>query len=215
MKGSALRIKDPARVLGLAAAGATVAISMVIAWAGSRSDGDVAPPPWLSRSLLLAVLLCTPAVSGFIGAWRRDRALLVGAAVGTLIWIPLSFAAIPFAIPAILFLGAAFGSASRSRWQTWLIALAIAALGAAAMVGLVMTSEQRCWVAYPGAAGLIYKDASEAETQQPKGGPGQPIANGCDDGVVTLRGVGLAAVLAIGAVALAVAAPRPRSPSLA
>jgi hypothetical protein len=54
---------------------------------------------------------------------------------------------------------------------------------------------------------------SQTETTQMMGGAGQPVGGGCDGGALTVRGVGLAAVLAIGAIALAFGAPKPRQPA--
>jgi hypothetical protein len=85
---------------------------------------------------------------------------------------------------------------------------AVVGLMTGAYVGLLANTETRCWLGFDTPTGLVYRDATEAETQLPIGGPGGPVAAGCDGGALTVRGAGLAAALAIGAVALAVVAPR-------
>jgi hypothetical protein len=111
-----------------------------------------------------------------------------------------------------LFVLAAVGGTRPARRATWIVAVAIAGLSLGAFVGLLANTEAQCWVAYRADGGYVYREVPEVETQQQMGLPGQPVAGGCDGGTLTVRGVGLAAVLAIGSIALAFGAPKPRRP---
>lgn len=200
---------DRAWVFGIAASGGVVVITLVISASAARSGGDIGPPSASLRSVVVGLLLVLPGIVGLIGALRRDRALLVGAALGCLVVVPLSYAALPYPIPAAMFLFAATDPSCSARRWTWLIGAAIVALALGSFAGLLANTEERCWVAFERTNGLVYQDVVEAETHE-LGGPGGPIAAGCDGGALTARGVALAGALWIGAVGLAIAAPRPR-----
>ena len=201
---------DRVRVFGLAASGSVVAISFAILITAARSGGDLSPPSETLRSLAVGLLLVLPAIVGFIGTLRRDRALLVAAGLGCLIVVPLSYGALPFSIPALMFLFAATDPRCAAGRPAWLVGFAVIALSIGSLVNLLTNTEERCWVAFRGTNALEYRDASEAETHE-FGGPGGPIAAGCDGGALTAGGAGLAVVLGIGAVGLALVASKPRS----
>jgi hypothetical protein len=205
---------DRLRTFGLAAAGGVLAVATIVFVVGSQSGGDIGPPAVVPRGLALGLLVSVPAIIGLLGVVRRDPVLLIAAA-GASLGAGLTLASIvtlPLVIPALLFVLAAVGGTAPARRATWLIAGAIVGLQIGALVGLVANTEAQCWVAYESDTGLVYRQVSEAETQQLMGGAGLPVAGGCDGGALTVRGVGLAAVLVIGSIALAFGAPRPLQP---
>ena len=201
---------DQVRAYGLAACGGVGVVAFVPLLVAARAPAGIGPPETLPRWLVLGMVIAAPAIVGAIGVRRRDRALLIAAAGLCLPLSMLSVATLPLAIPALLFLVAALSAEAALPRSAWLVTVAVVGLGVGSLVGLLDNTETRCWLAFDTPTGLAYRDATEAETEQPIGGPGGPIAAGCDGGALTIRGVGLAAVLAIGAVGLAIAAPRPR-----
>ena len=89
----------------------------------------------------------------------------------------------------------------------------IVSLQAGAVFGLLSTTESRCWLAYSRAGGgYEYRIVPELESSPIMGGPGQPVASGCGGSTVTYAGIGLAAVFAAGAVAIAAATASPGRP---
>jgi hypothetical protein len=191
-----------------------VAVATVVLVVGSRSSGDIGPPETVPRGLVLGLLVSVPAIIGVLGVVRRDPVLLIAAA-GASLAAGLTLASIitlPLVIPALLFVLAAVGGIAPARRATWIVAVAIAGLSFGALVGLLANTETQCWVAYPSDGGYVYRQVPEEETQQQMGGAGQPVGGGCDGGALTVRGVGLAAVLAIGSIALAIGAPKTRQP---
>jgi len=203
---------DRLRTFGLAATGGVLVVATIVLVVGSQSGGDIGPPETAPRGLVLGLLVSVPAVIGFVGVRRRDPVLLIAAA-GASLGAGLTLASIvtlPLVIPALLFVLAAVGGTAPARRATWIVAVAIAGLSLGALVGLVANAETQCWVAYPSDGGYVYRQVPEAETQQVMGGAGMPVAAGCGGGALTVRGVGLAAVLAIGSIALAFGAPKPR-----
>jgi hypothetical protein len=201
---------DRVRTYGVAASGGVAVVASIVLVVASRSHGDFGPPEAVPRGLVLGLLFSVPAVIGLVGVRRRDRALLVSAALASLVPSTLSVATLPLVIPALLYIVAAADRTAATRRPTWLIGAAIVALGVGSLVGLFTNTENRCWVAFAAPNGLVYRDAAEAEVEGEMGGPGQPTAAGCDGGALTVRGAGLAFVLAIGGLALALGAPRPR-----
>ena len=198
----------------MAAAGGVLAVATVVLVVGSQAGGDIAPPAAVPRGLVLSLLVSVPAIIGLLGIVRRDPVLLIaaaGASLGAALTLG-SIITLPLVIPALLFVLAAVGGTAPARRATWIVAVAIAGLSLGAFAGLFANTEAHCWVAYPSDGGYSYRMVSESETSQMMGGPGQPVAGGCDGGALTVRGVGLAAVLAIGSIALAFGAPKPRQP---
>jgi hypothetical protein len=170
----------------------------------------IGPAEPLPRWLVLGLLILVPAIVGALGVRRRDAALLVAAAGACLPVGVLSVATMPILIPALLFLAAASAAQTAVVPRAWLVPVAVVGLMIGAYVGLLANTETRCWLGFDSPAGLVYRDATEAEVERPLGEPGGPVAAGCDSGALTIRGIGLAAVLAAGAVAAAAAAPGPR-----
>jgi hypothetical protein len=182
----------------------------VVLGIAGRDAGDVAPPEATPRGLVLGLLFSVPAMIAAIGVRRRDAVLLAAAGLAALLPAWLSVATLPLVIPAALLLVAS-GSATRpGRRRQWLVALAVVGLQAGAIAGLLGTTEPRCWVAYPAGDGYEYRFVPVSNQGQEMGGPGQPVAGGCDGGALTQRGVALSSVLAVGALAVAFGVPKRR-----
>jgi hypothetical protein len=124
-------------------------------------------------------------------------------------YIAFSGITIGFVVPAIvlLWLGAA------ERWsaeeppasRTALLAgVAVIGLTIAAWISLFALAEDRCWVASQASDGTVTYMVVPA-TNTMTMGPGL-VAGGCDGGTMTVQGIGVSAVLAIGAMAFAAVA---------
>ena len=201
---------DRVRTYGLGGAGGVLVIATVVFAIGSRSGGDPPPPEALPRGLVIGLLLAVPALIAAIGVRRRDAVLFAGAGGASLAPAWLSIATIPLVIPALMLLIAGGSAVRPARARRWLVALALVGLQVGAIFALFGTTEQRCWLGYDSPSGLVYRPATEAKVGGPMGLPGGPVAGGCDGGALTERGVAMAGVLAIGALAVAFGAPRPR-----
>ena len=180
-------------------------LGLLVANQGER----ISPPELVPRGWALALLFLLPAAVGVLGARGRRPSLLVAAAILAWASVLLSYVAIVFAVPGTLFLVAAISTAKGARPPSAsrivgavVLAACVSALGIGAGVALLVTTEGRCWTAYSTPAGLEYRMAPYVET----GGislSGNEIAAGCDSGELSLRGVALAAVLGVGAIAFA------------
>ena len=199
---------DRVRAFGLAAVGGVFVIATVVLGVAGRNSDEIQPPEAVPRGVALGLLFLVPAIVGTVGVRRRSSVVLLGAGIATLAAVPLSVATVALAIPALLFIAAGASAAPPTRGATWLAAAAIVALQIGAIVGLLSTTETRCWVAYQSGGGYVYRTVPTTDAGQTMGGPGQPVAGGCG-GELTERGAALAGVLAIGAVAVALATPRP------
>ncbi|HEU0236415.1 MAG TPA: hypothetical protein VFR14_08255 [Candidatus Limnocylindrales bacterium] len=200
---------DSLRSPGVAAIGGSVVIALVpavVAAQAGRTEPAEAIPHWL----VLGLIMLGPAVIGAIGVARRSRAALVAAAGSCIPVSVLSVATMPIVVPALLFLVAARAAPPASRPTSWLAAMAAAVLAGGSLFALILNTETRCWLAFETAAGMDYRVVSEADAARPLGGPGGPVAAGCDGGEFTARGVLVAAALFGGAVAAAGAASRGR-----
>ena len=110
---------------------ATSAIAIVVAGSGAPAGADG------ERRLVGAVLFTTPAAIGLVGAWRREPALLVAAAILCLVQSVLAFSGLTIVyLPAALtFLRAAGHDAATPRASTtW----SPAGIAAAVLVGLAL-----------------------------------------------------------------------------
>jgi hypothetical protein len=211
--------RDPRR-LGLGAAAIIAGYALFIAALSAGLVGDLGsdglgPPETVPRPILLGALLLLPAAVAFIGAVRRSPPILIAAGVLCLAQSFVSFSgvSIPFIVPAFLLfaLGVSAGSAEVPR-RALVGGVLVVVLGFATWVAPFATTETSCWVARAGADGtLIYAPIpvpAGADFGAGGGGaelgiePGE-IGSGCDGGTITLRGAALAAVLGIGAVAVA------------
>jgi len=195
--------RDPRRV-GFGSAAIIVGYAVVIGFISANAGSGDPGPPTLARPISLAVLLMLPAAIAVIATLRRSRPLFVAA--GTLClaqsFIAYSLVTIPFVVPAVLLLSLAGSVDSPPSSRRGVIGgLAVIGLGIGAWISLLALTETVCWIARAGADGaLIYSwiPVSNEGTL----GPGD-VASGCDGGVTTVEGLALAAILAIGAIAIA------------
>ena len=204
-------VRDPRRLgLGAAAiiAGYACVVGLISANAGS---GDLGPPAFMPRPLVLAGLLMIPAAIAAVGAWHRSRTLLVIAGVMCLFQSFISFAgvALPFLVPAGLLISLGVSGRETAPRRAALGGLAVIGLWIGAWVATFVLTETVCWVARAGAdGGLVYSQIPVTDSYTM--GLGE-VAQGCDGGVVSPAGVALAAILAIGAIAVAELSARPAS----
>jgi len=177
-------------------AGAIGAIGLAVA--------EPSPEP-LSRGVALGLLLAAPAAVGWLGTVAGRRSLLLAAVVADVAAVPLSFTGITllFLVPATLFVAEAArvpqrGETTGARLGRAIVGVGIAGLLVGAGFMLLALTEPLCWIATPGPGGLSFQVVPGTAGASISGGQ----AAGCDGAALTLQGIGLAAVLAIGAIAL-------------
>ena len=194
--------RDPRRI-GLGAAAMVVGYAVVVGLI-SASAGEDPGPPDVIRPVSLAALLMLPAAFAVIATFRRSRPLFVvaGSLCFAQSFISFGLVTLPFLIPAFLLLslsGVAYSGQSSRR--AVIGALLAIALGIGAWVSWFALTETVCWVARATADGsLVYSriPVSNEGTSSPG-----DVASGCDGGVVSVEGLALSAILAIGAIAIA------------
>lgn len=200
--------RDPRR-LGLGAAGIIAGYALVVGAISAGAIGlqgstEFEPPHAVPRPIFLAILLMLPALVAGIGAVRRSRPVLIAAGVLCLgqSLIAFSGVTIPFVVPAYLLLaigGQGLGIETSRRAVAGGVFVVL--LGIAAWVAPFAMTETICWLARTGADGaVVYTRIPVTDTFTLDSGD---LASGCDGGDLTVQGVGLAAVLGIGAVAIA------------
>ena len=185
------------------------------------SSGD---PDFVPRWAVLFLWYALPGVIGLIGVQTRRPWLLLTAGVTTAIGasIAMSGVTLIFLVPAILFL---FGAAQVARsapdrgGRGWTWGLAQAGLAAAIGVlvvgtgaALIFNTDSACWTEYRTAAGVRIElmPFMTDGVQVPDGAS----SVSCSTGLITARGVGLAALLggaALGLAAIGARRPRPGS----
>jgi hypothetical protein len=171
----------------------------------SLSQGHSSPEP-IPRGLAIGLLYAAPAAVGWLGTVGGRRSLLLAAAAADIVGAPLSwsFVTMLFLVPAILYVGQIGRLPRRDEPLTSLAAHAIAGLAVAALlvgagVALVAITEPLCWIATSGPAGTIYRIVPTIDNVPINVGE----SAGCTSAALTLQGIGLAVILAIGAIALA------------
>ena len=132
------------------------------------------------------------------------RPLLIAAGLLCLAqaFIAFSGVTLPFVVPAILLLvlGGRTVTVPHPR-RAAIGAVVIVALGIGSWFGLLGTTEEVCWVARTGANGeLVYTQIPVTDSFTMGI---DEVASGCDGGAISTRGVTLALILAIGAIAVA------------
>jgi hypothetical protein len=204
-----LRNEPAARVrrLGLGMAALIVVYGLFVA-AIPFLQGDRFPaPPWaLDRPLALAGLFAVPAVVAAFGSIRGVRPLLIAAGVLCFLQAFISFSGVTlgFVVPAVVLLALA-GSAGRDGARrdraAGLAGILIIVLTIAAWVSLFALTEPRCYVITRAADGTLVSTEVPA-TDAMLNGPAeiQGEGEGCSSAEPTIQGIGVSAVLAIGAV---------------
>ena len=181
---------------------------------------DPRPPWWIYRPIALFGLFGVPAVVASIGAVRGSRSLLVAAGVLCLLqaYIAFSGVTIGFIVPAILLLvlggSDSWPDAARVSRAVLLASVAVIVLTVGAWVSLFALTEPRCYVISRTAGGALVTTEVPA-TDRTMHGPIQiqGEGSGCSSAELTVEGMGMSAVLAIGAIAFAaVAASTRREP---
>ena len=198
---------DRVRTYGLAGAGGLLVVVGVLVILNLQSGAP--RPPMITTGLLIAALLLIVSVIAVLGVRRRSGVLLAASGLSALIPAWLSVALLPLAVVAAMLLLAAARAERPTRRAEWSVAFAIVGLNLMALAFLLSLTETRCWVGYPIANGYRWEVVAELLASGPFGGAGQPVVGGCDERVPTTAAIGLVTVLGIGALAIAVAAPRP------
>ena len=203
--------------IALISAAIIVAYGLFVAILPLILYSDPRPPWWIDRPIALFSLFAVPAVVAAVGVWRDVRSLLVAAGIMCLLQAYIAFSGVTlgFAIPAIALLwaaGAAAGAAAGSpdarppRRTAWIAGFGVIALTVLAWVSVLGLTEPRCWTgqqAADGSISMIEIPASDAELHGPiavsSGG------GGCSSAELTMQGMSIGAILAIGAVVVAAA----------
>jgi hypothetical protein len=175
-------------------------------------------PGFLPRGAVLLLVFGMPGLVGLIGAQRRKPALLVAASLTSFVGAFIAFSGVTliFLIPAILF---AFGAVAvetrrRAADRPSLGRVLVQLLAAAAIVVLLLgggasallVTDRACWAEYPG-TGTARIEPFPYTTGEITV-PGAATSVGCTAGVISPRGVGLAAVLWAEAIWLALRTSR-------
>ena len=206
--------RDP-RHLGLGAAAIIAGYALVVAAiSANAAAGELQARETVPAPVRLAMLFLLPAFVAAIGALQRSRPILIAAGVLCLAqsWVSFSGVTIPFLVPAFLLLAlGARSDGTKASGRAKVGGVVVVLLGFAMWVAPFAMTETTCWIAETGADGtIVSRQVPETETQTL--GPTQ-VGAGCDGATVTIQGVTLAAVLWIGAVAVAAFASRaPRAP---
>ena len=145
--------------------------------------------------------------------WRGAVLLPVGVAAVVLAVLRIGILALPLLmliiLAAELWRGGRSGLGRNSVVEA-IVATLIVVLVVGAGVALFSTTETRCWAAERTATGIVYRDVPERP-----GGlielSGNELAGGCDSGALTTRGAAIGAVLAAGAIGLALITGRRRT----
>lgn len=184
----------------LAAAAILSAAGSVIAFSG------------ITLVFLAPALAFAVAAGGGTGAEPRPRrpivisiAVLLGggaAVVLTVLWLGLF--AFPLIALVVLGLGLARGRQRRLSLGGVVATLLIVAAGVGAGWSLFALTETRCWEAHRTPSGIEYRTVPETSTHIFPANT-EIVASGCDGGALTPRGAGIAAVLSLGAIGVALA----------
>jgi hypothetical protein len=176
---------------------------------------SVTTPDIVPRGLVIWALFSLPGLVGLIAVRERRPALLLaaGAASGFGSIIAFSGVTLIFLVPATMFVTAGLRLGAR-RFVAGDTAISI---GTLAQIGLaigvlvlivgsgisaLLTTESGCWTTYRTPTGVRTEPGpySTGEMVIPEGAE----SSGCTNGLLSARGVGLGALLGLGALALAV-----------
>lgn len=197
---------DPRR-MGRFAVVLIIALALFVAVLPLLIYREPRAPWWMDRPVALVVLFTVPAWVGAIGTIRRRPSLLVTAGVICLAQACVSFSlvTIGFVVPAILLIvvgaGPRSGGATREPRRAYAASAAVIVLTVAAWVATLGMTEEVCWTSTANPDGsLTYERVAVTDIMTVRPGA---AASGCDGGTLTAEGMGVGAVLAIGAVAMA------------
>jgi hypothetical protein len=212
-RASPLGLSSPKR-LALVCAAVILAYALFVALLPFILYDDPEPPWWWYRPVVLFGLLGVPAAVTIIGVVRGIRPLLIAAGVMCLMqaYIAFSGVTIGFVVPGLLLLvlgaGGSWPGAGQIRPSTRLASVATIVLTVGAWVSLLGLTEPRCYVTTRSADGTLVTTEVPA-TNLMTSGPIQVAGegSGCSSGELSLRGITVSAVLAIGAIAFAVGVP--------
>ena len=215
--GTAARVADGQRFgrgantrrMGLFAGALIVAYSLFVAVLPMLLYHEPRSPWWFFRPVALFVLFSIPAAIAAVGTIGRRRSLLIAAGVVCLVqsYVAFSLVTVGFLVPAILLLVLGAGE----RWPgttpeprtAFAVPVVVIALTVGAWVATLGLTEEVCWTSTTNPDGsLAYERVPVTDVMTVL--PGQS-ASGCDGGTLTVEGMGVGAVLAIGAVAIAAA----------
>lgn len=195
--------------MGLFAAVLIVAFGLLVAVLPLLLYDEPRSPWWVYRPVALFGLFSVPAAIAVIGTISRRPTLLVAAGAICLAqaYVSFSLVTIGFLVPAILLLVLGAGGRSPDAppepRRAYAASAAVFALTIAAWVGTLGLTEEVCWTSTANLDGsLHYERVPVSDTMTVL--PGQSTS-GCDGGTLTVEGMGIGGVLAIGAVAIAAA----------
>ena len=201
-----------------------VAIQLALAlglgiFVAAQRAGEVGPSDHVERGIALGLLFAVPGVIAALGIRSGRPTPVIAAVVMDMAGVILSFATLVFVVPAALFVAQAAASAQRpvrvaAAIRAGLVGVALVTLVVGSGIALFAMTEGRCWTAYASPTGTVYRFTPFVDTGETVV-PTDAIASGCESGVLTVRGETTAAVLALGAIALAAVATRRREELLA
>lgn len=177
---------------------------------GLSSLVGTAEPDFLPRPLVLFGAYGLPGLIGLLAIQRRRPATLLAAGTASAVGSFLAFSMVTliFLIPALLMLlGAAAVRSLPGGWADRGLGALRAALVLVLLLGAgyaaLLITDERCWTWHETPFGVVMEPAPV-----PTGEMGIPIDDpgsgfGCSNGVISGRGVGLALVFGLAAVAVA------------
>jgi len=157
---------------------------------------------FLAPALLLAVAAGsgTDVARPMRRAWTNLLILTVGGGIVTLAVLRFGIFTLPLIVVGVLSLGL-IGGRRRPTMGGGAVLLVIVLTGVAAGGALLGLTETRCWEAYRTPSGIEYRTVAETSTHMVT--DADAFAAGCDGGSLTARGAGIAAILGLGALGVA------------
>ena len=175
---------------------------------------SVTTPDTVPRGLVIWALFSLPSLVGFVAVRKQRPALLLaaGAASGLGSIIAFSGVTLIFLVPATMFVtaGLRLGARRFVAGETSVsadglaqagLAIAVFVLIAGAGISALFTTESACWTTYRTPTGVRTEPGpySTGEMTVPEGAE----SAGCTNGLLSARGIGLGALMGLGALALA------------
>jgi hypothetical protein len=210
-------MSDRSQYLGRLASATQIIFAILLGGVASFSS----EPGFLPRGVVIVGVFGAAGVVGLIGVRARRPVLLVAAGVTSALgsFTAFSLVTLIFLIPSVLFLAGAVRLAAgkpgspRGGWVRGLAQLAIAILIIPLLIGAgasaLLITDSACWTTYGTGLG------SRVEMQPYSNGemelPTDATSMNCATGLISARGVGLAAVLDGAALGLALLAARRRA----